>query len=96
MNEAADRKSAFDYFIEILGWLQIVASPLAISFVIGGFVYFPNPGKGRLLIACTIILIGLIVGIIWATRVWRKKGTNHYLTTIRSSADFDNFTEPQK
>lgn len=96
MNETADKKGPFDYFIEILGWLQIVASPLAISLVIGGFVYFPNPGKGRLLIACVIVLTGLIVGIIWATRVWRKKGTNHYLTTIRSSSDLDNFTEPQK
>lgn len=96
MTETADKKGPFDYFIEILGWLQIVASPLAISLVIGGFVYFPDPGKGRLLIATGIVLIGLIVGVIWATHVWRKKGTNHYLTTIRSSPDFDKFEDPKK
>ena len=96
MEKATDKKSLFDYFIEIMGWLQIVASPLVISLVIGGFVYFSNPTSARLIIATLIVLLGLIVGIVWATSVWRKKGTNHYLTTIRSSPDFDNFAEPKE
>jgi disulfide bond formation protein DsbB len=95
MEKAPDKKTPFDYFIEVLGWLQIVASPLVISMVLGGFVYFPNPSNIRLVIAALIVLIGLFIGIVWATNVWRKKGTSHYLTTIRSSPDFDNFAEPK-
>ena len=96
MVKASDKKSTFDYFIEVLGWLQIVASPLVISLVIGGFVYFSNPSNSRLILAVLIVLIGLVIGIVWATNVWRKKGTNQYLTTIRSSPDFDNFAEPKE
>lgn len=96
MEKVSDKKTIFDYFIEILGWLQIVASPLVISLVIGGFVYFPNPSNSRLIIATLIVLIGLVIGIVWATNVWRKKGTNHYLKTIRSSPDFDKFAEPKE
>lgn len=88
----SDKKSAFDYFIEIIGWLRIVSSPLAIALVIAGFVYFPNPGNMRLIIAIVIVIVGLVIGIIWATNVWRKTGTNRYLTTIRSTADLDTFT----
>jgi disulfide bond formation protein DsbB len=96
MEKASDKKTLFDYFIEFLGWLQFVASPLVISLVIAGFVYFPNPSNSRLIISALIVLIGLIVGIIWATSVWRTKGTNHYLTTLSSSPDFDKFTGPKE
>ena len=73
-----------------------MASPLVISFVIGGFLYFSNPSNLRLIIAALIVLIGLVIGIVWATNVWQKKGTNQYLTTIRSSPDFDHFAEPKE
>ena len=63
----SDKKSAFDYFVEIIGWLRIVSSPLAIALVIAGFVYFPNPGNMRLIIAIVIVIVGLVIGIIVST-----------------------------
>lgn len=96
MEKASDKKTLFDYFIEILGWLQIVASPLVLSFLLGGFVYFSKPSTSRLIIASLIVIIGLVIGILWATKVWRKKGTNQYLSAIRSSPDFDKFAEPKE
>lgn len=96
MIEKADKKSPFDYFIEVLCWVQIVASPFAISILIGGIVYFTRPGRTTLTIAIIIGITGLITGIIWATTVWRKKGTNNYLSRIMASPDLDKKSEPDE
>ena len=35
-----DKMSFFDYFTEVVGWLQIVASPLLAGLVISALIYF--------------------------------------------------------
>lgn len=57
----------------IIAWLQIVASPLIIGLGIGAFIYFPNPTVTRLSIAIIISVLGLIIGIVWANRIWKLK-----------------------
>lgn len=37
------KMSFFDYATEVVGWLQIVASPLLAGLIIAAFIYFPNP-----------------------------------------------------
>ena len=64
------KMSFFDYFTEVIGWLQIVASPLLAGLIIAAFIYFPNPTIWRLIIAIGVALLGLIVGILFATRTW--------------------------
>jgi disulfide bond formation protein DsbB len=84
----------FNFLLEVFGWIRIVASPLLIGVLIGFGVYSSKPDKIRLIIAIVIASIGLIIGIIWATKVWRKGSTMDY-TTI-SSHDFDNYDKEKE
>src|SRR5688572_27624812 len=52
----------FEFLLEVMGWLKIMASPLLIGVVIGLFIYLPNPNNTRLLIATVMVIAGLIVG----------------------------------
>jgi hypothetical protein len=83
----------FILFTEIIGWLQIFASPFLIGVLVGGVVYFSIGNKTGLVIGSIFAGSGLIVGIIWATRVWRKEGTNRYMSRAMSSPEFDNINK---
>jgi len=95
-NPVHHKKSLFEYFIEVLGWLQIVASPFVISSIIGAVIYFSTPTTTRLIIAIIIIIIGLAIGIIWANRVWKKNGTIRFMSRIMASPELDKDNEDPK
>ena len=78
----SNKRSAFETFTEIVSWLQIVASALLISIVIGFMFYATNPSSTNQYIAISIVIMGLLIGIVWATRVWKKKSTINFMTTI--------------
>jgi len=84
------KRSLFELLMEILGWIQIVASPLLIGLIIGAVIYFPKPGGTKLIIALFIAATGLLIGVIWATRDWKKNGTIHFISKISAT------TEPGK
>lgn len=90
------KMSFFDYFAEVVGWLQIVASPLLVGLIIAAFIYFPNPTTSRLIIAIGVLLLGLIVGIVFATRVWKKHGTIHFVSRVMATPELDNLDEEKK
>ena len=90
------KKSFFELITEIIGWLQIVASPFLIGLIIGAIIYFPKPDTTKLIIAIVIATTGLCIGIIWATRVWRKKGTIHFMSRIMATPELDNKDEEQE
>ncbi|MGF1565024.1 MAG: hypothetical protein ACFCUH_06630 [Flavobacteriales bacterium] len=80
----------FEYIIEAIGWLQIVASPLLIGLGIGAFIYFPNPTSTRLAIGISVATIGLIIGILLATKIWKtKEGTIWFLSRIMATPELD-------
>jgi hypothetical protein len=81
--------------MEIIGWLQIVASPLLIGLGIAAFLYFPNPSETRLIIAIIVAVLGLVIGIVWANRIWKTKGTMWFVSQISATPDLDNFTEKE-
>ncbi len=91
----AEKKSGFELFIESIGWLQIVASPLLIGSVIGFIVYLTIPDLTGTIIGISIAAIGLIIGIIWATRVWKRKGTIEYVSRLSASPELDNLKEEE-
>ncbi len=95
-NPKKDKMSFFDYTLEIVGWLQIVASPLSGGLMIAAVVYFSNPTIWRLIIAIVIASIGLIAGIIFATRAWKKQGTMHFVSRIMATPELDNLDKEQK
>ena len=90
-----NKKDFFNLFLEVFGFVRIVASPFFIGLAIGLSVYVSKSDNAGLIIALSIASSGLITGIIWATRIWRKKSTFNYITTA-VSPDFDKFDTDQE
>lgn len=87
------RKGIFrtlELIAESAGWIQIVASPLLIGLVIGAIIYFSDRTALRLVIGITVAAAGLIIGIIWATKQWRGKGTIWFMSRIAATPDLDH------
>lgn len=80
----------FEFTTEAIAWLQIVASPLLIGLVIGAITYFTSPNLTRLILAIVVSMAGLIVGIIWATKKWKGKGTNWFMSRIMATPELDS------
>lgn len=83
----------FELITESIGWLQIVASPLLIGLIIGAIIYFPNPTTLRLVIGTIVATLGLVIGIIWATKQWKGKGTIWFMSRIMATPELDNVDE---
>ncbi|TND07590.1 MAG: Uncharacterized protein FD123_3142 [Bacteroidetes bacterium] len=79
----------FDFIFSVIGWLQIAVSPFLIGSAVGGVVYFSDPGTMRLVIGIVIAALGLVIGAVWATRVWKKRGTVEFLSRANRSSDTD-------
>ena len=81
----------FEWLTEAAGWLRIVASPLLIGLGIGAIIYFPDPNRTRLIIGISFVFPGLIVGILWATKIWKsKEGTISFLSKIMATPELDD------
>ncbi|RQO32245.1 hypothetical protein DBR32_01145 [Taibaiella sp. KBW10] len=85
----------FEYITEVIGWLRIVASPLLIGSGIGALIYIPQPSVKSLTIGCSIAFVGLIVGILWAVKVWQKKGTIQFLSSVMHIPELDKEGEEE-
>jgi hypothetical protein len=83
----------FEFFIELLGGLRIVASPLLGGLIAGGIVYGMKQDTVGLVAGIVIAASGLIIGIVWATRVWKKHGTMQFLSRINASPELDSREE---
>lgn len=59
-------------------------------------IYFSNPTTLRLVIAIAVVIIALIVGIILATRIWKKQGTMHFVSRIMASEELDDLDKEKK
>lgn len=79
----------FETAIEVVQWIKIVLSPLFISAFIGVLIYISNPNSVGIFLFALIIFIGLIIGILWARKVWREQGTNHFMSRIMATPDLD-------
>jgi hypothetical protein len=84
------------WITSIIAWLQIVASPSLIGITIGFIVYYNLPGIAGLVLGIAITAIGFIIGIVWASRVWKKRGAVEFISEIKSSPDFDKLNEEEK
>lgn len=93
--DRVDKKSAFEYFTEVMDWMQIMASPFLAGLIIGAIIYLSNPNRSTLIISVIMATIGLTVGVIWATRVWRKKGTIHFMSRIMRTPVLEKKEEDQ-
>jgi len=60
---------------------------------VAGFVLWKGVGgTSGILIGGFVVLCGLILGIMWATRIWKKQGTSTFMSRVNASPDLDNLT----
>ncbi len=85
----------FNFLIEVWGWIKIVLSPLTIGLVLGTIIYGSNQNGIGLAIGIAVSLLGLVIGIIWATRVWKTRGTNNFLSEIYRTPELDSNKEEE-
>jgi hypothetical protein len=79
---------------EIIGWIGIAISPTLIGILSGIFIYYSNPGRERLILSISVGTVGLIIGIIWATKVYKSKnGTVWFLSRISATPELDKSEE---
>lgn len=84
------KKKFFDYVTEVIGWLQIVSFPLSFAGILGFFIYISNPSTNRLILGLGVTIIGLVLGIVLATRIWKKRGTINFISRASASPELDN------
>ncbi len=48
-----------------------------------------NPSTARLVFGISIATLGLIIGIIWATNIWKKTGTMRFMSRIMATPELD-------
>ena len=81
--------------IEIFNWIRIVLSPVVIGFFIGTLIYNCYRNAIGLSIGIGLILAGFVIGIIWATSVWKKHGTTFFMYRLDASPDIDEAIKPK-
>lgn len=75
--------------IEWIGWFQIVLSPLLIGTALGFGIYYNWTTIFGLIIWILLSILGLVIGVIWATRKFKTTGTINFLSNIAASPELD-------
>jgi hypothetical protein len=78
-----------EYIIEIVNWIKIVLSPTLIGVVIGLIIYGNYPNFRGFIASVAFSCVGLVIGIIWATRIWKRVGTTNFIARVNASPDID-------
>jgi len=78
-----------EFLTELWGWLRIFFSFSAIGFIVGAIVYYNKRDTIGLIISVIIISVFFIIGIIVATKTWKKGGTMHALSRTAASPELD-------
>jgi len=85
-----------EWITSFFAWLQIVASPLFFGLVIGFIVYGIYPNTIGLISGIAIAAAGLVTGIIFATKIWKKKGTVNFISRVAASPELDELDKEKK
>ncbi|MEO6134307.1 MAG: hypothetical protein ABIP35_04080 [Ginsengibacter sp.] len=72
-----------EILLEIFGWLQIVAAVTIAAGIIALGIYLKWDNELGEIISVSMVSIGLVLGIVWATRIWIKYGTIAWLSRIK-------------
>ncbi|MDI1233221.1 MAG: hypothetical protein PSX81_02940 [bacterium] len=86
-------KNLFEKTIEWIGWLQIVASPLLIGFALGVIVYINFYNAIGLSFGILSTIIGLVIGIRFATKKLKGEGTMSFLSKVIASHELNKKEE---
>lgn len=79
----------FIFFSDMIAWLQIFASPFLIGLLLGFVAYISLNDRLAIVVALSLAFAGLVIGVIWATRVQRRRGASNHMSRIMSTPDID-------
>ena len=71
---------AIKILIQILGWLSIAVCPTIIAGLISLVIYIKWK---NIPVAVTVLVIGFVIGVIWATKISIKYGAAEWISRIR-------------
>lgn len=74
---------------ESIGWVKIALSPTIIGAVVGAIVYFSKQNTTTLVLGIIISVLGLIIGIVWANKHWKRKGTVAFISRINATPELE-------
>lgn len=75
---------------EVIGFLQIMISPLAIGIVLGALIYAAEPSRLGLILGGCTAAIGLVIGVFCAANEWKGKGTVHFMSRTMATPELDD------
>ena len=79
------KRNFFELLTELIGWVSIAISPLLIGSLLGLLIYILKTDRTGLILSMLVAVSGLIAGIVWASRIWKKEGTIQFLSRLISS-----------
>ncbi len=80
----------FELIVELIGWLKIFISPTLLGAIIGLLIIENLNSKLGIYLGITIFISGILIGIIWATRIFKsKKGTHEFLSRTMATPELD-------
>lgn len=82
--------------VDIVSWCRIAISPTLIGIIIGIIIILNFKSTSGLIAGTSFSVLGLIIGIIWATRIWKTKGTTNFIWRIDSTKKTENIHSQKK
>ena len=76
-------------FTEILGALMIIGSPTLIGAAVGAYWYASNANEQNLWLFGAFTALGLLLGIWWAVREWKSRGTVWFISRLMATPELD-------
>jgi hypothetical protein len=73
--------------IEIYYWFRIFISPVLASAIMAAIIYFTNSHNYGISIA--VLVVGTIIGIVWAERIRKKYGCSAYFGKLLATPEFN-------
>ncbi|WP_341907073.1 hypothetical protein [Fluviicola taffensis] len=83
----------FDEISEIVGWLQIVSSATVLSFLLGCVLFVCLQGAAGLVLGIAVLLLGMFLGVTFATRKYKTTGTIDLLSRVDATPELDKAIE---
>ncbi|NNV56089.1 hypothetical protein [Limnovirga soli] len=84
-----------EWITSFLAWTQIVASPFIIGAIVGFIVYIKYPTTKGLVIGIFISALGLIIGVVIASRIAKKHSTVDFISSVTASPELDNLDKEE-
>jgi F0F1-type ATP synthase assembly protein I len=73
--------------IEVLKWARIVLSLTFLGVIIGYCAYYYLPQPFGYILGGAILLFGLVAGVFWAEKIWKKEKSDQFLHDLSDVED---------